>query len=103
MKYLRLKKLGSSVTPNKANFKMFVAAQDEEPELSEVKLAGYFSTADLCRDEDRTFSEVDDIDKDDTEGMVVDAVRFALSAETKPKLKSSCSFCEDLVSKKVLN
>ena len=104
MKYLRLKKLGSSVTPNKANFKMFVAAQDEEPELSEVKLAGYFSTADLCRDEDRTFSEVDDIDKDDTEGMVVDAVRFALSAETKPKLKRRRSFREDLeVSKKVLN
>ena len=43
-------------------------------------------------------------EEDAAEEKVDDAVRFALSAETKPKLRSKRSFREDLkVSKKVLN
>ena len=104
MKYLRLMKLGDSVAPNKAKFKMFVAVKDEEePKLSEVNLAGYFSTVDMCNDDEGAFTDLSGVDEVN-DGRVEDIVRFALSAETKPKLRSKRSFREDLeVSKKVLS
>jgi hypothetical protein len=92
------------VLPIHVQLKMFVAAQEKEPKLNEVKLTGYFSTIDMCSDDNRAFTEVDGVEEDAAEEKVDDAVRFALSAETKPKLRSKRSFREDLkVSKKVLN
>lgn len=82
---------------------MFVAVLDKKPKLVKVKLAGYFWMVGMCCDDDRTFSEVDDVDEDLTEGQDDDTVRFALSAETKPKLRSRHSFRDLEVSKKVLN
>ena len=91
MKYLRLKHLHSSVNQNKVNFKMFMAAEDKEPKIFEVKLAEYFVTVDMCGRENRSPIEADDEDED-TADREVDEVKFVLSADINPKLRSRRSF-----------
>ena len=90
LKYLKLKKL-NPVIPLKTTFKMFVVTKDDEekPNLEEIKLAGYFSTVTMNKNDDEV------CEKESVEEM------FALSAEIKPRLKCRRSFREDLeVSKK---
>ena len=101
LKFLRLKKLEHS-TPMKTVFKMFVATLDDEekPRMDEIKLAGYFSTINM-----HNVTEAEAEDKNATTDGNVDVVDwFALSAETKPRLRCKRTFREDLeISKKVLN
>ena len=103
IKYLKLQKLGCFSFTKKASFKMFVATKDEEnkSKLDEIKLAGYISTIDMHNDDAR---KVVTDENDVGDGSPEIKTQFALSAETKPRLKCKRSFREDLkISKKVLN
>ena len=106
IKFLRMKKL-ESFAPGKTVFKMFVATKDDEekPKIDEIKLAGYFSTINMYSEGSGAVTEVETDDRNAAhDGNVDEVERFALSAETKPRLKCKRSFREDLeVSKKVLN
>ena len=78
---------------------------EEKPQIDEIKLAKHFSTIDMHNAGSGVVVEVEADDKNDfNDGNVAEVDRFALSAETKPRLRGKRSFREDLeVSKKVLN
>ena len=104
IKYLRLKKLNQSVNSDKTNFKMFVAANDKESKLFEVKLTRFFLMADMSNKAIGTSIEGCDNDEDTIEEEVVDEASFILLADNKPKLQSKFGFREDLkVAGEILN
>ena len=78
---------------------------EEKPQIDEIKLAEHFSTIDMHNAGSGVVVEVEADDKNDSNDGNVDEVdRFALSVETKPRLRGKRSFREDSeVSKKVLN